>query len=108
MDPNAVVRYAKFSDASSNEFKTSQLSDKQNGEQTYQLLITGDVAEYRVADDPKAQDYALHNYEYLSGACDIQGQAQENSRITTLKNGTLTKSTGGNWRIENRAIIKFS
>jgi hypothetical protein len=44
----------------------------------------------------------------LSDICDIQGQIQANSFIKTIKNGTLTKSSDGNWMVENKALIDIS
>lgn len=100
-----LVSFAKFRDLE-NGFSSSILSSVQNGEQTYQLEITGDSALYGVSDNIKAQKYALSNYEYLSDACDFINQAELGSQIYTVEKGWLTKSAG-NWIIQSKALIEF-
>ena len=107
MTPSTIYKYAKFSDMDGGGFSAAILSDTQNGEQTYEILILGDQAEYGVSVDPRAQKYALHNYDYLTDACEIKGQPQTNSRIDTVTKGQLTRSPTGGWNIEARAVIEL-
>lgn len=103
----AVIRYAKYSDSRSGGFSSGIMRDQQNGEQTYQLELMGEQATYAIAEDVKAQKYALQNYEYLANACEIRNQVQPNSRIVTVQKGTLSKEADQSWVIVNRAIIEF-
>jgi hypothetical protein len=105
--PVAVIKYAKFSDTRNGGFSLGIMRDQQNGEQTYQLELMGEQATYAIAEDLKAQKYALQNYEYLANACEIRNQVQPKSRIVTVEKGTLHKGADQSWVIVNRAIIEF-
>jgi len=104
--PANIIRYAKFRDLDGG-FSPEILSETQNGEQTYMILISGDQATYEVVPDPKAQTYALQNFEYLSDACDIRNQVQAGGRIHTISPGTLSRSPENNWNIGTKAVIEF-
>ena len=81
--------------------------DRQNGEQIYQIEIDGDRGVFAISEDAHVQKYALSDFNfYLPKACDFANQPTKNSRIHTLRNGTLTKSPAG-WMIENKALIEF-
>jgi hypothetical protein len=103
----SFTRYAKFSDLVNGGFSPVMLMETQNGEQTYTINIDQDRAAYQVSDDPKAQKYALQNYEYLSGACEIRNQPQNGVKIFTVSPGTLQRSADQNWMIEKPAVIEF-
>jgi len=103
--PISNKSFAKYPNLE-NGFSSSILKSTQNGEQTYEIEITGDEASYSVSNDAKAQKYALFNYEYLTNACELKNQPEANSKIYTLEKGTL-KNSSGNWIIQNKAVIQF-
>ena len=98
--------YAKLPDLG-NAFSAAILTDRQNGEQIYQIEIDGDRGVFAVSEDAHVQKYALSDFNfYLPKACDFANQPTKNSRIHTVRNGTLTKSTAG-WAIDTKALIEF-
>ncbi|RYY37423.1 MAG: hypothetical protein EOP46_02685 [Sphingobacteriaceae bacterium] len=100
-------KYAKYSDLEQGGFSAGILQDAQNGEQTFEISILGDIGAYQVANDLKAQNYALQSYEYLSEACIIKGTPQVNKRIYNIKQGNLSLSAEGDWIIVTKAEIEI-
>lgn len=98
--------FAKLPDLG-NGFSSVILAKEQNGEQIYEIEITGDNAIFTITEDKYAQKYALSdpNY-YLSSACDFYNQPVKGANIKVIENGTLTKS-GSNWIIQSKAKIEF-
>jgi hypothetical protein len=101
------LKYAKFLDVDHMGFSKEMLTGEQNGEQTFEIKISGNKAEYYVSSDTRAQKFALQNYEYLTEACEVRGHPQITSRVYTLANGSLSKSPEGNWMIDVKAFIEF-
>ena len=100
------ILFAKLPDLG-NGFSQSILLSTQNGEQIFEIKISGDKASFSISEDVNAQKYALSDFNYyLSNACEFLNQPVKNCRITTYENGYLLKSSG-NWLIQNKAKIEF-
>ncbi|OCX54273.1 hypothetical protein BEL04_08425 [Mucilaginibacter sp. PPCGB 2223] len=90
-----------------NGFSASLLSVTQNGEQVYEIHITGDTGTYRISEDPSAQRYALAEPDYTLGkACELLGTPYKGCRIILRSEGTLQRSAG-DWIIQQKAQIEF-
>ena len=106
LQSSSQILYAKLPDLG-NGFGSSILSNNQNGEQIYEIQVSGDKGIFVVSSDINAQKYALSDFNYyLPNACNMLNQPTKGARIDTVKEGTLTKS-GGNWIIKDRAQIEF-
>lgn len=87
--PSAVLKYAKTADG--NSFDLATLSDSPSDKSIYELLIKSNTtATFKVTANREAQLFALEDPNtHLRGACIYQGSPARESRITTLKPGTL-------------------
>lgn len=104
--PSTQMLYAKLPD-NGNSFSQSILTDNQNGEQIYEIQVSGDKGTFVVSNDTNAQKYALSDFNYyLPNACDMLNQPTKGARIVTVEKGILVKS-GGNWVIQSKAKIEF-
>lgn len=104
--PSTQSLFAKLPD-NGNSFSQSILTDNQNGEQIYEIQVSGDKGTFVVSNDANAQKYALSDFNYyLPNACDMLNQPTKGARIVTIEKGTIAKS-GGNWVIQNKAKIEF-
>lgn len=103
----AQKKYAKLPDLQ-NGFSNEVLQDRQNGEQIYELDITGEKAVFAISQDAAVQKYALSDFQYyLSNGCTLTNQPVKDSRIVMSEPGILSKSDNG-WKIEKKAVITFN
>jgi hypothetical protein len=104
-----TIVYAKLADLPNGGFRTADIKKEQNGEQVYEISITGQSATYVISDDRAVQGYALSdgpNY-ILADACKmLNSPPHNNCRILTKKEGVLRKTVDG-WMIEQKAEIQF-
>lgn len=103
----AQKKYAKLPDLQ-NGFSNEVLQDVQNGEQIYELDITGEQAVFVISQDAAVQKYALSDFRYyLSNGCELTNQPVKDSRIVMNEPGLLSSSDNG-WKIEKKAVITFN
>lgn len=102
------TKWAKYADAGDG-FSVSALSDEQDGEKIFELLIVDAVnASFRVVSARGAQQMALHDPTfYFSKACTYDTLPTPQSTITTDTPGSL-KLQSGKWVIQRPAKIRFS
>lgn len=101
-----ITIFAKLPDIEGG-FSPNILTPVQNGEQVYEIEITGDTAAFGIAAGSDAQSYALSDFKYLlAGACEFINQPLPNSRIITRSKGTLVK-IANDWQIDKKAKIEF-
>lgn len=102
------TKWAKYADAGDG-FSVSALSDEQDGEKIFELLIADAVnASFRVVAARGAQQMALHDPTfYFNKACTYDTLPTPQSTITTETPGSL-KLQGGKWVIQRPAKIRFS
>jgi hypothetical protein len=106
LKPAHELVYAKFANLDEG-FGPDIITTAQNGEQVYEIEITGDNAVFRIANDIDAQRYALAEAAYtFNKACELVNQPFKGCRIVLHREGTLVKMSG-NWIIQQKAKIEF-
>jgi len=101
-----VLKFAKKTE-SDGVFKKEYLSDKQDGEQIFELELLEDTGTFKISLSEEAQKYALSDPEYyLPPACNFLNTPRKDTEIITTKAGILSK-TGDEWSIVDKADINF-
>jgi hypothetical protein len=101
-----VLKFAKKTE-SDGVFKKEYLSDKQDGEQIFELELLEDTGTFKISSSEDAQKYAMSDPEYyLPPACNFLNTPRKDAEIVTTKAGILSKS-GDEWSIVDKADINF-
>ncbi len=102
------IKYARYADTGDG-FSNSELLDKPDNETIFELTISPNnkSAEFRIADNADAQQYALSNTQFFLGkTCRYDSFPFENAGIQTEVPGTL-ELNASKWKIINPAKISF-
>lgn len=105
--PAPLIRFARYADQEDG-FSTSTLLERNDSETIFEItILTPTSATYKVADNEKAQRYALTNVSYfLSNTCWYDSFPKLNDLIQTDESGAL-KLEGNKWQITHPAKISF-
>lgn len=104
--PQEEFFYAKFPN-SKGAFSAEELIPVQNGELVYEIKLKDGAGVYEISQDIDAQKYALSDVNYyLSEGCDFINQPSKDSWIINKSEGKLIQS-GGQWVIQEKAVIEF-